>query len=255
MTAPSFDRVVDALDSLGCLPHIDGRQNGRLHMLVRCPAHDDRSPSLSVTHKVNRTLVRCFAGCEAEDVVDALGLEWSDLFDEPYKGSEFHSATKGVVPDESNSGDASWLLDFEQIVARPVRWAWQHRIALAKLTALAGRPKIGKGLLYTDLTARVTRGTLEGDLSGPRNVILVTTEDDPGDTLKPRLMAAGADLSRVSVFQMGTRDDPVPFRVPQDAAELGRRVAEKEASLVVVDPLMEFIDGKVASRRTRSARR
>ena len=40
-------------------------------------------------------------------------------------------------------------------------------------------------------------------------------------------MAAGADLSRVSIFQMGSKDEPVPFRVPQDADELGRRVAEK----------------------------
>ena len=60
-------------------------------------------------------------------------------------------------------------------------------------------------------------------------------------------MAAGADLSRVSIFQMGSKDEPVPFRVPQDAAELGRRVAEKRAALVVIDPLMEFIDGKVDS--------
>jgi RecA-family ATPase len=85
-------------------------------------------------------------------------------------------------------------------------------------------------------------------------VILVTTEDDPGDTLKPRLMAAGADLSRVSIFEMGPRDEPVPFRVPQDAAELGRRVAEREAALVVVDPLMEFIDGKVDSNKSHPVR-
>ena len=73
----------------------------------------------------------------------------------------------------------------------------------------------------------MTTGTLGGDLDGPGNVILVTTEDDPGDTLKPRLMAAGADLSRVSFFQMGSKDDPMPFRVPEHADELGRRMAEK----------------------------
>ena len=100
----------------------------------------------------------------------------------------------------------------------------------------------------------MTRGALPGDLDGPRNAILVTTEDEPGDTIKPRLMAAGADLSRVSIFQMGTKDEPVPFRVPQDAAELGRRVAEKRAALVVIDPLMEFIDGKVDSHKSHPVR-
>jgi hypothetical protein len=67
-------------------------------------------------------------------------------------------------------------------------------------------------------------------------------------------MAAGADLARVSSFQMGTREEPVPFRVPQDAAELGRRVAEKRAALVVVDPLMEFIDGRVDSHKSHPVR-
>jgi hypothetical protein len=45
----------------------------------------------------------------------------------------------------------SFLRDFRQIVARPVRWAWQDRIALGKITALVGRPKIGKGLLYSHI--------------------------------------------------------------------------------------------------------
>jgi hypothetical protein len=154
----------------------------------------------------------------------------------------------------SNGRASSHLTDFTEIVAKPVRWAWQDRAALAKITALAGRPKIGKGLLYAHLIAQVTRGELPGDLDGPRNAILVTTEDEPGDTIKPRLVAAGADLSRVSIFQMGAKDEPVPFRVPQDAAELGRRVAEKRAALVVIDPLMEFIDGKVDSHKSHPVR-
>jgi hypothetical protein len=153
-----------------------------------------------------------------------------------------------------DSGGVSFLRDFGSIVAKPVRWAWQDRVALGKITALAGRPKIGKGLLYSYLIARVTNGALEGDLDGSREAIIVTTEDDPGDTLKPRLTAAGADLSRVSIFQMGSADEPIPFRVPQDASELGRRVGERKAALVVIDPLMEFIDGKVDSHKSHPMR-
>ena len=154
----------------------------------------------------------------------------------------------------SNGHVMSHLTAFDEIVARPVRWAWEGRAALTKITALAGRPKIGKGLLYSHLIAAVTRGDLPGDLDGPRDAILVTTEDEPGDTLKPRLMAAGADLSRVSIFQMGSKDEPVPFRVPHDATELGRRVEERQAALVVIDPLMEFIDGKVDSHKSHPVR-
>ena len=148
----------------------------------------------------------------------------------------------------------STLTPFEEIVAKPVKFLWRDRIALAKLTGLSGRPKIGKGLLYSRLIADLTRGRLEGDLSGPQRAIIVTTEDEPGDTLKPRLMAAGADLSMVSMFTMGTKDEPVPFRVPQDADELKRRVNESGALLVVVDPLMEFLDGKVDAHKSKDSR-
>ena len=110
---------------------------------------------------------------------------------------------------------ASTVTDFTKVVARPIRWAWQNRIALGKLTALSGRPKIGKGLLFTDTIARVTRGELDGDLKGqPKDVFIVTTEDEPGDVLKPRLMAAGADLTRVFFFQMGARMSRCPSGFP-----------------------------------------
>ncbi|HET7052459.1 MAG TPA: DnaB-like helicase N-terminal domain-containing protein [Solirubrobacterales bacterium] len=155
---------------------------------------------------------------------------------------------------ETPGAGASSLVSFSEIVARPVRFAWRDRLALGKITLLSGRPKIGKGLLYSHLLAEVTRGTLDGELDGPRRAIVVTTEDEPGDTLKPRLMAGGADLSLVSYFTMGSLDDPVPFRVPGDAAELSRRVAETDAALVVLDPLVEFLDGRLDANKSQGVR-
>jgi len=149
---------------------------------------------------------------------------------------------------------ASTLTPFTGIVARPVRWLMQDYIALGKITALAGRPKIGKGLWYSRLIADVTRGRVPGDLTRPARAIIVTTEDDPGDTLKPRLMAAGADLDLVSIFRMGSKDEPVPFRVPHDSEELGRQVEDTGALLVVIDPLMEFIDGKTDTYKSQKTR-
>ena len=49
--------------------------------LARCPAHDDREPSLSIGEgEDGRVLLHCWAGCETRDIVAALGLNWSDLF-------------------------------------------------------------------------------------------------------------------------------------------------------------------------------
>ena len=45
-----------------------------------CPAHDDKNPSLSITEKDGKILLKCWAGCTNEEVVDALGLKLSDLF-------------------------------------------------------------------------------------------------------------------------------------------------------------------------------
>lgn len=68
----------------GVLEHIlyatQARPQGRGRWIGRCPAHEDRSPSLSITLKEDRILLYCFAGCETERVLDSLGLEWGDLF-------------------------------------------------------------------------------------------------------------------------------------------------------------------------------
>jgi AAA domain len=160
-----------------------------------------------------------------------------------------------VVNRPTDCGESSSvLIPFSEIKPVAIKWAWQDRIALGKITGLAGRPKIGKGLLYSRIIADLTRGQLPGDLDRPRDAILVTTEDDPGDTLTPRLMAANADMKRAHLFQMGTRDEPVPFRIPQDADELRRRIVEVQAAMIVVDPLVEFVDGKFDAHKSQQVR-
>lgn len=62
---------------------LDGaRETGPDKWVARCPAHEDRSPSLSIARGGDRWLVHCFAGCYPIDVMAALGLELADLFDD-----------------------------------------------------------------------------------------------------------------------------------------------------------------------------
>jgi hypothetical protein len=77
---PSIDRVVDAGHRLDLRPVTQGN-----HTQMLCPAHDDSSPSLSVDYKPDRQLtdIFCHASCDTPDVLSALGLTWSDLFDAP----------------------------------------------------------------------------------------------------------------------------------------------------------------------------
>lgn len=59
------------------------KQTGAGKYIARCPAHDDRSPSLGITEKDDGiVLFNCFAGCEAEDVLAAVGLTFGDLYPE-----------------------------------------------------------------------------------------------------------------------------------------------------------------------------
>jgi hypothetical protein len=67
------------------LQHLEGvKANGRGHVAL-CPAHDDHEPSLSVTNGDGRILLKCFAGCTAEQVMGALGLAMADLFQDHHQ--------------------------------------------------------------------------------------------------------------------------------------------------------------------------
>ncbi len=48
--------------------------------MARCPAHNDRRPSLSIRDEKDKTLIHCFAGCEAKDIMEAIGLSLKDLY-------------------------------------------------------------------------------------------------------------------------------------------------------------------------------
>jgi hypothetical protein len=72
-TIDSLDRVTSALAAHGC-----ELRGGK----AKCPAHEDRNPSLSVSHRDGQVLLYCHAGCSIADVVAALGLAMADLFDE-----------------------------------------------------------------------------------------------------------------------------------------------------------------------------
>jgi AAA domain len=86
-----------------------------------------------------------------------------------------------------------------------IRWLWPKRFALGKLGLIAGLPDVGKGQVLCDMAARVTHGfewpCNEGH-APQGNVVLLSAEDDPSDTVVPRLIAAGADLERIEIVRM-----------------------------------------------------
>lgn len=140
---------------------------------------------------------------------------------------------------------------------RSIEWAWRGYIPLAKLTIIEGDPGDGKSILTLDLAARWSTGAAMPDGTngvGPWPVILVSAEDDPGDTIVPRLVAAGAKLTVVHLVTHGvTEDRPFDFATGLQQVEYHARLVGARA--IVFDPLVAFIGGDTDTHNDASVRR
>src|SRR5882762_5019698 len=92
----------------------------------------------------------------------------------------------------------------DQLTPTRVQWLWPGRLPLGHLAMLDGDPGLGKSLVTLDLCARLSTGRPFPDgapVGKPASVIVVNAEDGARDIIPGRLIAAGADLSQVQVFE------------------------------------------------------
>jgi hypothetical protein len=94
MTGPAFDRVIAALEAAGRQPRVYGSGKATAH--CPGPGHDrgDQHPSLKISPGKDGALVYCFALCNTEDVLAAIGLTMAELFDEPRQPAPQAPATR-----------------------------------------------------------------------------------------------------------------------------------------------------------------
>ena len=144
------------------------------------------------------------------------------------------------------------------VPVQPVTWLWRYRLAFGKIAMLDGDPDNGKSLVTLDLCARLTTGREFPDGSpspGPANVIVLNAEDGAGDTLRPRLQALGADLDRVFILDRGGQAGGALLGLPSDIAALDAALRLTRAKLVIVDPVVAFLDPSVQLGCDSSVRR
>lgn len=139
------------------------------------------------------------------------------------------------------------LLRADQVKSEPVAWLWQGWLARAKVHIFGGDPGAGKTTIALDLAAIITRGGRwpDGTIAEPGDVLFWSGEDDIGDTLKPRLARAGADLSRMQ-FVAGFSQDgrKQAFDPAQHMGELSEAIgAMQRPAMLVIDPLVSAIAG------------
>jgi hypothetical protein len=143
-----------------------------------------------------------------------------------------------------------------EITVRPVRWLWKDRLALGSLGLLAGREGIGKSTVGYTLAADLTQGRLRGQYDGqPKAVIVAASEDSWEHTIVPRLMAARADLERVYRVDVTTSEGvDTGLSLPRDLLAVERAVQEVDAGLILLDPLMSRLDGKLDTHKDAEVR-
>lgn len=143
--------------------------------------------------------------------------------------------------------DGVQLTRADTLTPEPVRWLWPGWLALGKLAILAGAPGTGKTTAALNLLATVSIGGLfpDGTRCDAGDVLVWSGEDDPGDTLLPRLIAAGADRTRVFfVGDVREAGEVRPFDPATDTPAL-LEAARKLPALrcILIDPVVSAVAG------------
>jgi putative DNA primase/helicase len=144
-----------------------------------------------------------------------------------------------------------------------IDWLWRDNFALGKVSVVAGASGVGKTLLVAgEFAARVSNGTPwpDGTECPAGEVLIATGEDGVADTLLPRLVDHGADLTRVHFvedFAVSNADDRGPAAVftLADVTALDRELDRRHGvRLVVIDPVSAFVDAGQANGGARLRR-
>ena len=157
---------------------------------------------------------------------------------------------KSIVLKEPSKPETVKIIRMSDVELTPVEWLWKPYLPFRKLSVLQGNPGEGKTYFAMHLAAACTNGKLLPNMERmePFNVIYQTAEDGLGDTVKPRLIEAGADLDRVLVID----DSEVQLTLSDERIE--KAIVENNARLVIIDPIQAYLGADVDMNRANEVR-
>lgn len=196
--------------------------------------------------QVKNCLVELFHACQDLGIRTLI-----EVWDPQYKGIDDALLAQAELSYlEKPPVDISGVNPASSYEEKEVDWIWRGWIPQGMISVLEGDPSLGKSTLCADISMRITQGKpfpgeTESHVQG--GVLFLSSEDDPGRILVPRLRAAGADLSRVYFW------DKHPY-FPENFPELEQIIEEMGIVVVVLDPFFAFLGSEIDSYKDQNVR-
>jgi putative DNA primase/helicase len=274
------------MDAESIARSLGGKKSGK-GWKAKCPAHEDKTPSLSIDEKGGRTLVHCHAGCPQLAVLDALrdlGLWEANPPHTVGNGRELDHAKMvlDVAEGQKESGESTkWSekdlltiqeaketlgkpITLSEVTPKPVKWLWRDRLLMGALNIWSGDPGASKSLLTLWLAKTISLGDefpCGTGLAALGDVFLLQAEDDIASTVVPRLIALGANRDRIHAFgqiliqdREGRAVDRM-YSLKTDLERLSEHIASNDdARLLIIDPINSYIGGDTDTYKDNQVR-
>ena len=177
--------------------------------------------------------------------------DWNEVLqrkEEITDGKYLREAVYGLR--EPQQEETVEIIRMSEVDTQTVEWLWEPYIPFGKVTIVQGNPGEGKTTFALRLAAACTTG---GTLPGmkplpPFQVIYQTAEDGLGDTVKPRLIEAEADLDRVLVIDEAKRE------LTLSDERIEKAITQNEARLIILDPIQAYMGEKTDMNRANEVR-
>ena len=201
-------------------------------------------------------------GLRGPDLKYLLQKRNADCCDPPLSDDEVSRIASSMQRTDARNrtSDRPYLVSVAASTIQPqkVDWLWPSRIAMGKLSIIAGPPGKGKSQLTLDMAARISRGDawpVDGRKAPLGTSLILSAEDDPHDTIVPRLIAAGADLNKVelleTVIEQGVEKT---MNIERDMALLEEKLESiPDAKAVFIDPITAYL-GHIDSHKNSDVR-
>lgn len=141
---------------------------------------------------------------------------------------------------------------FSEVKLEVIEWLWYPYIPLGRITMLGGDPGAGKSFISAALAATLSRGeSFPGEEEGvrePMNTIMLSVEDSPEDTIKPRLMNLNADQRKIFIS-----DEDIVLDIA-GISSIGEMARSTNSKLIIIDPIVAFLGAKMDMNRANEVR-